>query len=148
MLAKTIESEQVWQAPDKAKTIWNVTLESGGKQYPLKTYSEKIAQVGFEGDVESYVNQRGDRFVKQIAKQQGGFKGQPRDDAAIKAQWAIGQAIALASATMDKSTITMKVIENYAKQLYATVSRVKGESYTPDMERQANEYIDRMTSGN
>lgn len=143
MRAKTINSEQVWKSPDGQKTIWEVTLEAGGKQYPLKTFSNKIAEPGFEGDVESYANQRGDRFVKQAPKPQGAGNqsGYSRDDAAIKAQWAIGQAIALTSAIMDKKDISMQVIEDYAKQLYATVSRVKGETFTPQMGQEAERYI-------
>ena len=147
MRAKTISSEQVWQSPDGQKTIWNVILEAEGKEYPLKTFSAKIAEAGFEGDVESYVNQRGDRFVKQIPQPQthkGG--GYSRDDAAIRAQWAIGQAIALTSATMDKKAINMQIIEDYAKQLFATVSRVKGETFTPEMGRDAESYIRQMAS--
>lgn len=143
MRAKTLASQQVWQSPDGQKTIWDVTLEADGRQYPLKTFSSKIAEVGFEGEVESYANQRGDRFVKQTpkpeAQRSGG--GYSRDDAAIKAQWAIGQAIALLSATMDKSAINIQIIEDYAKQLFATVSRVKGETFTPEMGRDAERYI-------
>jgi hypothetical protein len=147
MRAKTVTSEQVWQSPDGQKTIWNVVLEADGKQYPLKTFSTKIAEVGFDGDVESYTNQRGDRFVKQVPKPvtagPTGYQG--RDDSAIKAQWAIGQAIALTSATMDKKAINMQLIEDYAKQLFATVSRVKGEPFTPQMGREAESQIQRMT---
>jgi hypothetical protein len=140
MRAKTVSSEQVWQSPDGEKTIWNVVLEADGKQYPLKTFSSKIAEVGYEGEVESYVNQRGDRFVKQAPKAPA-TTGYNRDDAAIKAQWAIGQAIALTSATMDKKSINMQIIEDYAKQLFATVSRVKGETFTQQMGREAERYI-------
>jgi hypothetical protein len=144
MRAKTISSEQVWQSPDGQKTIWNVVLEADGKQYPLKTFSSRIAEVGFEGEVESYANQRGDRFVKQVPKAPAVAGGYNRDDAAIKAQWAIGQAIALTSATMDKKSINMQIIEDYAKQLFATVSRVKGETFTPQMGREAERYIRNM----
>ena len=144
MRAKTIKSEQVWQSPDGQKTIWEVVLEADGKQYPLKTFSAKVAEVGFEGDVESYLNQRGDRFVKQVptAKPGGGYS---RDDAAIRAQWAIGQAIALTSATMDKKAINLQIIEDYAKQLFATVSRVKGEQFTPEMGQEADRLVRQMS---
>jgi hypothetical protein len=140
---KTLDSKQIWQSPDAQKTIWEVTLEADGKQYPLKTFSPKIAEVGYQGEVESYTNQRGDRFVKQVQKP-GGFSrggGYERDDATIRAQWAIGQAIALTSATMDKKTITMQVIEDYAKQLYATVSRVKGENFGETEAKAAEQHI-------
>lgn len=141
MKAKTINSQRVWQSPDGVKTIWEISLEADNQTYQLKTYSEKIASVGFEGDVETYVNNRGDRFVRQIAQKQ---TANQRDDYAIRAQWAIGQAIALASATMDKKAITLPVIEAYAKDLFATVSRVKGEALTPQMREQADAYINKF----
>jgi hypothetical protein len=66
---------------------------------------------------------------------------QQRDDNAIRAQWAIGQAINLASVKMDRDAITLPVIERYAKELYATVSRVKGEQLTPELQAEAEQYI-------
>lgn len=102
MKVKTTKSEQVWKSPDGQKTIWNVVLVSDGKEYPLKTFSEKVAEVGFEGEVESFVNQRGDRFVKQVNKNDGHHgggnnAGRAKADAAkqaeIRAEWAIGKAI-------------------------------------------------------
>lgn len=144
MLVKTIETDQIWKSPDGQKTIWQVIMRANdGNTYSLKTYSPKISMLGFEGDVESYVNSRGDRFVRQAIKEK-----QPVDsgrDSSIRAQWAIGQAIALASATMDKQKITMPVIEKYAKELFTTVSRVKGEEFSPDMARQAESYIHSFT---
>jgi hypothetical protein len=65
MQVKTLASEKVWQSMDGERTIWNVKVEHDGKQYPLKTFSQQIAREGFEGEVETYVNKRGDRFVKQ-----------------------------------------------------------------------------------
>jgi hypothetical protein len=140
MFVKTVDSKQVWQSPDGQKTIWDVLLEAEGKEYPLKTFSAAIAEKGFQGDVESYVNQRGDRFVRQVVHSPSEAR-----DYSIRAQWAIGQAIALASATMDKKAITMPVIEGYAKELFATVSRVKGEEVTPDMLTRAGNYIQNYT---
>jgi hypothetical protein len=139
MQVKTINSEQVWQSSDGQRTIWEVTLKADdGKEYRLKTYSNKIAQMGFDGEVRSYVNPRGERFVRQVPSAKPSFG---RDDSAIRAQWAIGQAINLASVKMDKEAITLPVIEKYAKELFATVSRVKGEPITPEMENKAESYI-------
>lgn len=144
MNIKTINSEQVWQSSDGQRTIWEVTLKADdGKEYRLKTYSNKIAQMGFEGEVRSYVNPRGERFVRQVPSMKPSFQ---RDDGAIRAQWAIGQAINLASVKMDKEAITLPVIEKYAKELFATVSRVKGEPMTPEMEDKAESYIKGFTS--
>jgi len=140
MQVKTMHSEQVWQSPDGKKTIWEVALKGdGGNEYRLKTFSEAIAQLGFEGNVESYLNKRGERFVRQKASAKA--SSYSRDDDAIRAQWAIGQAINLASVKMDKAQITLPVIEEYAKELFATVSRVKGEKVTPELKQRASEAV-------
>lgn len=141
MQVKTTHSEQVWQSPDGEKTIWEVTLKGdGGNEYRLKTYSEAIAKLGFEGEVESYLNKRGERFVRQkmTQKARGGYS---RDDDAIRAQWAIGKAIDLAAVKMAKEQITLPVIEEYAKELFATVSRVKGEKVTPELKQRAEKAV-------
>ena len=140
MNVKTTHVEQVWQSPDGKRTIWEVTLQGDdGRDYRLKTYSPKISQLGFKGEVQSYVNARGERFVRQVLKPKPSFT--QRDDNAIRAQWAIGQAINLASVKMDRDAITLPVIERYAKELYETVSRVKGEQITPMMQAEAENYI-------
>ncbi|HET8708750.1 MAG TPA: hypothetical protein VFL85_00560 [Candidatus Saccharimonadales bacterium] len=140
MNVKTTHVEELWQSPDGQRTIWEVTLRTDdGNEYRLKTYSPKISKLGFKGEVRSYVNARGDRFVRQVlAPSKPTFQ---RDDNAIRAQWAIGQAINLAAVKMDKEAITLPVIEKYAKELFATVSRVKGESLTPEQQAEAESYI-------
>lgn len=146
MQVSTIDSEQVWQSPDGTKKIWEVAVRTPDeKSYRVKTYSPYIAKQGFEGDVESY-DKRGERFVRQIVKQTETHKGPyTRDDDAIRAQWAIGQAINLASVKMEKDAITMPVIERYARELFATVSRVKGETLTAEREAAAAEHIQNFT---
>jgi hypothetical protein len=142
MQVKTLDSQQVWQSPDREKIIWGVTVQGAdGKKYGLKTYSPRIAGLGFEGEVETYINKHGDRFVRQQIKERQFTPVDANRDASIRAQWAIGQAIALASATMEKQKITMPAIEKYAKELFATVSRVKGEPVTNGMMNQAERYI-------
>jgi hypothetical protein len=150
MQVKTTHTSQIWQSPDGKRTIWEVTLESpDGSDYKLKTYSPDIAKLGWSGEVRSYLNPRGDRFVRQLrpapATGSGSGGWQPRDDNAIKAQWAIGQAINLASVKMDKDAITMPVIEKYARELYETVSRVKGEDLSDEEQKEADEYIKGLT---
>jgi hypothetical protein len=156
MHVHTRTSEQVWQSSDGQRTIWQVTLRADdGKDYNLKTYSTKIAELGFDGEVRSYVNPRGERFVRQIptvpnATDLDGKPMRPKSplsESTIRAQWAIGQAINLASVKMDKEAITLPVIEKYAKELYATVSRVKGEELTPEQETEGENYIKRFTDG-
>lgn len=145
MQAKTINSEQVWQSSDGQRTIWEVTLRANdGKEYKLKTYSSKIAQMGFEGEVRSYLNPRGERFVRQVPAAKPSFQ---RDDYAIRAQWAIGQAINLASVKMDKEAITLPVIEKYARELFETVSRVKGDQPNAEESKAAESYIKGFAQG-
>jgi hypothetical protein len=144
MNVKTINSEQVWQSSDGQRTIWEVTLKADdGKEYKLKTYSNKIAQLGYEGEVRSYLNPRGERFVRQVPATKPSFQ---RDDYAIRAQWAIGQAINLASVKMDKEEITLPVIEKYAKELFETVSRVKGDEVSTEDQKAADGYIKGFTN--
>jgi hypothetical protein len=157
MHVKTTNAQQIWQSPDGKRTIWDVTLKTAdGSDYKLKTYSAEVARLGFGGEVRSYLNPRGDRFVRQIPKvpqtadgivadKSAGSSWQPRDDNAIRAQWAIGQAINLASVKMDKEAITLPVIEKYARQLYETVSRVKGDEVTAEEQAEAKEYIKGLT---
>jgi hypothetical protein len=141
MQVRTTNIEQLWQSNDGLRTIWNVSVkDQGGTEYHLKTYSKQIASLGFNGEVESYLSKNGDRFIRQKKKATQASRYQ-RDDSAIRAQWAIGQAINLASVKMDKAQITLPVIEEYAKQLFATVSRVKGEPVTPQLEQDAEHFI-------
>lgn len=147
MQVKTTHTEQVWQSPDGKRKIWEVSLkDESGSEYRLKTYSPDVGKMGFTGEVKSYLNRYGERFVRQVVpakeKETAGYQ---RDDNAIRAQWAIGQAINLASVKMDKDEITMPVIEKYAKELFATVSRVKGEKVTPKLEQEAEQEIQRLT---
>lgn len=57
-------------------------------------------------------------------KSGGGFKGQPKDEAAIKAMWAIGQAVA--SLKLTDAALDPVDVEEQAKAFYAMVERVKG----------------------
>lgn len=148
MQVKTIDSEQIWQSSDGQKKIWSVKLETpGGKDYQLKTYSRLVASPNFTGEVYSYLGKRGERFVRQVpkAKTEAKKPAFARDDDAIRAQWAIGRAINLASVKMPKEDITLPVIERYAKELFATVSRVKGETLTAEQEAAAATHIQNFT---
>lgn len=144
MQVKTTNVEKLWQSVDGKRTIWEVTLKAeDDKEYHLKTYSPQIARINFSGDVRSYFTARGERFVRQVpTAPKTAFQ---RDDNAIRAQWAIGQAINLASVKMDKEAITLPVIEKYAKELFATVSRVKGEPVTDQVKADADQYIGNLT---
>jgi hypothetical protein len=63
----------------------------------------------------------------------------------IRAQWAIGQAINLASVKMRKEDITMDIIKQYAKELYTAVYTVQGKPVPTDDQEGAYDFIDRMS---
>jgi hypothetical protein len=99
MRAKTIQvGTTPWASPDGKVTIWDVEIEADGRKYPLKTMSPKIAVVGFEGDVETYTNEKGRVYVRQLPKASTGAEGGYKDHhQEIKTQWALGQAYSAAT---------------------------------------------------
>lgn len=138
MKCTTIASEQVWQSADGQRTIWDVTLKAAedSKEYKLKTYSKTIGTVGWEGEARSYINPRGERFARIVGDDKTdsnnthGSGG--RDDAAIKAQWAIGQAVALFNTTNENTVLhegdeATRMIQETATVLFNMVTKVKGE---------------------
>lgn len=133
MKAKTLNSSKVWSSPDGTRNIYQVTLEAEGKKYGIQTFSDEIAVVGFEGEVETY-DRDGKKFVKQ-PKQEGGYKGggggnnaaRLKADAAkqqeIRAEWAIGKAISsLQIFPLDESALTQ--VKDLAANLYSMVDDV------------------------
>jgi hypothetical protein len=127
MNVTTVKSEKVWVSKDSDRTIWEVTLKGDdGKEYKLKTYSSKISEEGYKGEVRSYVNPKGDRFVRQVpaVPKPDGFQG--RDDSHIRAQWAIGQA----SQTIDWKADhgdddPWDILEERAEHFFLMADRVK-----------------------
>lgn len=134
--ATTKKAQEVWRSPDGDRIIWSVTMEIQGENRPViaKTYSKAIAAEGWSGEVESYQKQGRDgmeSFVKQPPKE-GGFGGarQPRDDASIKAQFAIKAAIAWVSSREGSG---FDDIEGCAVEFYKMIERVKsGQTTAPD----------------
>lgn len=151
---KTISSEQVWKSPDGARKIWELKLQYEDRVVKAQTFSETIAGEGWEGEVETY--ERGQNtFVKQPPKEDGytpsqtgsrpsstgagSSKGnyQPKDEKAIKAMWAIGQAkdIALKVSPVDQKQPMVEfvsLVETYAQELFLMVDRVKVTEESPE----------------
>lgn len=144
----TKESRQVWMSPDGQRKIYELTMDYQGKPVSAKTYSDAIATVGWSGLAESYekTGRNGvETFVKQPAKE--GFSGsssgggkpayQPKDEAAIKAMWAIDKAKDIVLGTMQEQMDEPHILattEVYARELFAMVDRVKlGEVETNEV---------------
>lgn len=138
----TKNSRSVWKSPDGQREIFEVEFDFQGKSLKAKTYSKSIPVAGWSGEVE--VEERQGRngletFVKQPPKE--GYGGtqyggtptgtpasrsyQPKDEAAIKAMWSIGQSITAHTISPDLDVNDFGTIESYAKELFAMVDRVK-----------------------
>lgn len=135
--------ESVWKSPDGQREIFKVTLDYEGQSVQAKTFSTDIATVGWKGKVETYEKEgKGDypaeTYVKQPQKE-GGYGGggggrsnyQPRDDAGIKAQFAIKAAVNALGPIGDEevSVYTGKAYE-LATEFFSMVEVIKGEAST------------------
>ena len=149
---KTQSAESVWKSPDGKIEMFDISLETNGKNATAKTYSKKVATVGFEGEVETY--KKPDRhgaqqtFLKLPVNEnyQSNNRGygkkpsyQPKDEKAIKAMWAIGQAVAIATAKNNAQAYD--TIEEQAKDLFLMVDRVKGEEEHQESKPQEEETV-------
>jgi hypothetical protein len=144
----------IWQTPDGQRKIWKLTVESNGQPVPVKTYSEQIARLGYQGELEAYEKPGRDgseTFIKQYqdpnaqntAGYQQGYQSQsqpattnspattartggyqPKDEAAIRAMWAIGQAVQLGG-VVGNSQPPIDWVEETAVSLFHMVDRVK-----------------------
>jgi hypothetical protein len=133
---ETVDSKIIWQKGDR--TIYEVELEYQGNPFKAKSYSDRVAAIGFTGDVEVYdkQGQRGsEQFVRQAPKENAAPASsgtstaarpayQPKDEKAIQAMWAISQAIALSTATV-KENATLEHVYNNAAELFSMVDAVK-----------------------
>lgn len=145
---KTISGNQIWASPDGQRKIYELVVDVDGKQLKAKTYSDAISQTGWSGEVETYEkpNRNGgmDTFVKQPPKE-GGFQSHqgsqsgttgggssrssyvPKDENAIKAMWAIGQATTVVTGAgipfSEKEFYPS--VETVATNLFGLVDRVK-----------------------
>lgn len=132
----TKEVKHVWSSPDNSRHINEVTMDYNGKLFKANTFSDKIATEGWSGDVESYEKEGrngSQTFVKQVPKEGGAYSGQtstggrtsgsyvPKDEKAIQAMWAIGQSIA----ALNDKVEDLQLVEDYSKELFAMVDRVK-----------------------
>lgn len=158
---RTTDSKQIWASPDGQRKIYDLRLEYNGKLVKAKTYSHSIAAINWEGEVDLYEKdgRNGlETFVKQPPKNTDGaevgskpasqgqaFKG--KDEKAIQAMWAIGQAVQTVSRLPfdEKQALDeyMSIIETHAQSLYAMVPRVKASENTgisvEDIERVFND---------
>lgn len=146
-------SRQVWKSPDGQRKIYELQLEYEGQPVVAKTYSDQIATVGWQGKVDTYEKpgRSGlETFVKQPPKE-GGWDGSqrqsststassksnysPKDEAAIKAMWAIDKAKDIVLAVGIEAKRPMDEveanIEEWGQRLFAMVERVKASENAP-----------------
>lgn len=126
---------------------WSFTDKKTGNPVPMETY-----KVMFEKEEEPVDVNRKPGNPPQVGETLAGtiedtdfgrrFKADPKpftkgpfggfkDQGEIKAQWAIGQAVAIAIATNTTESLGILAIENRAKELFSMVERVKTVQPTP-----------------
>lgn len=137
---KTLDAESVFKADHGGEKFLITAVAddpvAGKTKFKVHTWSPTIAKEGFEGEVEKYRDKGGDDCVRLPKKEEwktGGSNSGPktsysRDDEAIKAQWAIGQAVAWCSA----HDLESAAIEPQAKEFFKMIDRVKGGEPTPE----------------
>lgn len=154
----TKSARSVWKSPDGQREIIEVALDHDGQLIKAKTYSKDISIEGWHGTVESYEKdgRNGpETFVKQPQKDftpGSGYgtgrqpsstvgKYQPKDEAAIKAMWAIGQA--MGSVNQGVVDYDHDNVASLAKELFALVDEVKtGEKVEDIGEEDLNKLFD------
>lgn len=139
---RTKSANLVWKAPDGSRELYEVVLDYQGQELKAKTYSTTLINPGWAGDVlveERQGKQGLETFVKQAPKEdgyaspQGQYRGStggasskssyvPKDEKAIQAMWAIGQA----NTYFDLASLDMAAVENLATEMMDMVDRVKG----------------------
>jgi hypothetical protein len=151
----TGQNQPVWQSPDGQRKIWKVQIQVNGKTGTVSTYSQQLANVGVESEVETYerASRNGgvDTFIKKPQAEgygnapsaSAGLGGQafttpanaplstpnvssgytPKDEAAIKAMWSLGQAVSLFSTY--GTTADLAEVERIGTELFHMVDRVK-----------------------
>lgn len=138
MTTKT--AKEVWRSPDGQRVLYQLGLEYQGKPVTAKTYSREVATPGWSGVLQTREEQGKygvETFVRQPPKEnvpsstgqtaQGGTARSgytPKDEKAIQAMWAIGQAVQVTIATY-KGKDPSGTIEALAKELFVMVDRVK-----------------------
>lgn len=128
-----------WESKYGPMKTWLIQVEGNGEPVQLNKKAESPApEVGepLYGTITE--TEYGQKFKSERLPYTGGGGGksyQPRDDEAIKAQWAIGQAVQLYVTQRDEINATLKdtgqmmsdmeYVEGQAKELFAMIDRVK-----------------------
>lgn len=158
--AKTVDViGEPWVSPDGKVSIWQVKLEIDGSQDLVSTMSKAIATVGFQGDVEAYMNAKGKTYYRQAPKEEQSAPSEPVHEpeqakpteaywqdkqAQIRAQFAIKAAIQYAVNPAQDDLVDMQALEGFAIEFFAMVDRVKvgvEEQSGYDKAQQVNEEL-------
>lgn len=67
--------DDAFNIPGTQLTIYSIKLDINGEKILHKTMSDKIAVVGWEGDIEVYTNDKGKEYVRQAPKENPGRGG-------------------------------------------------------------------------
>lgn len=69
---KTVESKVGWTNPNNPDMVsYDLVIDVGGKKAEARTYSKAVAEVGFDGEVETY--EKNDHTYLKQKQREGGF---------------------------------------------------------------------------
>lgn len=118
-----------WDSKYGAMKTWLIQVEGDGEPLQLnKKADSPMPQVGEElyGSIQE--TEFGRKFKGEKKPfTQNGFKGQPRDDSAIQAQWAINQSREYIQFQLGKDANLKEIMET-AKIFYGMIDQVKGNA--------------------
>lgn len=112
------QGKEVWASPDGKVKIYDITLDNGTV---MQTKSGKIAEGG-EFDVETYTNDKGKTYVRQLAKEQSHFskdkqfKADPDSRESIEWQTSLKAAVEVTRDYYIGQEMP-KTLEDYAKEV-------------------------------
>lgn len=158
---KVTGAEQVWASPDGQRKLYKLEANYDGKPIDnVKTYSEVIATVGWEGEVETRQGKgEGEVLVRQHKEEQpggyrsGGFKGKPgASEDMMKLAYAKDIAVALINVDKYESGLLNTIVTEVgaAAELFATPpeASVSTEEATKNIEvEDVDKVVDEILGG-
>jgi len=121
------EEPRVWDGDNGKVYYIKVMLEGHDKPVSIGKKTPDAIKVGdtVSGEI-TETQYETDKFKAEKKPYTPGFKGEPRDNDRIVAQWSIGQAVATLQPKLNSNDLSD--VEEMAKLFYAMVDRVKGSS--------------------
>lgn len=155
LTVKSIDNREPWHKPNSTQHWYTIVSEDNPGE-PTKFIGDLSRDVKAPEIGKSYLGKQfGNKFYparvvnedsNSVTKSTEDYQDKPSGEywdeknAAIRAQWAIAQAVQIVIGTGNSEGIFSEdKIESFAKELYAMVDRVKGGSESPNPKAQVTQ---------